>query len=220
MNNTTHQGNAAANADTLLAVEQLRHCYRYQQQPILNIKALSLTRGEIALLTGDNGSGKSTLLRILAGLLTPTSCALFRFNNQPRATPPAAVYLHQTPYLFSTSVRANVEYGLRCCQLPLANAAAAIEWAGLSDIAELPVSQLSGGEQRRVALARARALRPQLYLLDEPLTHLDSSGKKRVRALIEMLQQENATAIISSHHGDLPATATWYLKDGDITVTR
>ena len=207
----------AAAAAPLLEVRDLR--YTSRGQPLLAIEYLTLASGDIALLTGDNGSGKSTLLRCLAGLLTPAHCAGFRFAGQTAARPPAAVYLHQTPYLFATTVRANVEYGLRCCRLPLPRAAAAMEWAGVSHLADIAANRLSGGERRRVALARVRALQPALYLLDEPLTHLDGNGKARVRTLIAGLHDEGATAIISSHQLDIPASRRWHLTDGGIRVT-
>ena len=201
----------------ILTLRDVHHTYG--GRTVLSIAELTLAPGEIALLVGENGSGKSTLLRIIAGMIPARQCALFDFCGGKKTTPPAVAYLHQVPYLFAGSVRANVEYGVRCCGLPLTYAAEAMEWAGVSDIAESPAALLSGGEQRRVALARVRALRPQLYLLDEPLTHLDDNGKARVRALLATLRQEGATAIISSHRNDLPATQLWQLIQGKIEVT-
>lgn len=201
----------------LLTLHNLRH--DYGSGMVLNISRIALAAGEIALLSGDNGSGKSTLLRIIAGIVKPRHCAAFDFNGKAAAAPPAAVYLHQTPYLFSTSVRGNVQYGLRCCGLPLAAAEDAMQWAGVAHLADSAAARLSGGEQRRVALARVRALRPALYLLDEPLAHLDHDGKQRMHTLLSTLQQEGATAIISSHYQDLPATTIWQLKNGDIKIT-
>lgn len=213
---TARADTPARAAAPLLEVRDLR--YTLRGKPLFAIDHLTLAAGNIALLTGDNGSGKSTLLRCLAGLLPPAHCASFRFAGQPRARPPAAVYLHQTPYLFNASVRANVEYGLRCCRLPLARAAAAMQWAGIEHLADAAATALSGGEHRRVALARVRALQPALYLLDEPLTHLDSNGKTRVRQLITQLRAEGATAIISSHQLDIPASVRWHLADKTIRV--
>lgn len=205
------------NTKPLLEARGLAHAYD-RRGTVLDIPALALPAGEIALLIGDNGAGKSTLLRILAGIIAPTRCEFFQFAGADKARPPAAVYLHQTPYLFSTSVRANVQYGLRRCRLPLQQAEDAMQWAGIHHAATLPATQLSGGEQRRVALARIRALRPQLYLLDEPLTHLDGDGTQRIRDLIAQLREEGATAIISAHRSDLPATQWWHMKNGRLTV--
>ena len=83
-------------------------------------------------------------------------------------------------------------------------------------LARRPAAELSGGEARRVALARLRALRPRLYLLDEPLAHLDSDGEERMRDLLNNLQKEGATAIIASHKPVAAATTRWLLKNGDI----
>ena len=193
----------------------------YNDKRVLAIRELSLAPGEIVLLQGENGSGKTTLLRILAGLESPDNCAHFSFFGKPQATAPDVAYVHQSPYLFSGSVRDNIEYGLRRCRLPLQQANEAIRWAGIEDIADVPVSTLSGGGRRRVALARVRALRPRVYLLDEPLAHLDADGEARVRALLAGLRDENATAIIASHTA-LPATTRWYLSSGrdrQLTIT-
>lgn len=190
----------------LLLIRGLRH--RYGQKTALNVPHFTLNAGDIVLLAGDNGAGKSTLLKIIAGLLPPTHCDQFAYagKNTP-PTAPTAVYVHQTPHMFAASVRANVEYGLKRCNRPLSAADAAMAWAGIHPLANRPATRLSGGEQRRVALARARALHPRLYLLDEPTAHLDADGKRRVTALIRALRTEGATAIISSHDRDLPTTA-------------
>lgn len=209
-----------SSAGALLTVRGLRHAYAPSGAPtVLDIPLLELARDETVLLTGDNGSGKSTLLRILAGLLPPRRCGHFDFDGSAAARAPAVAYLHQTPYLFSATVRANVEYGLRCCRLPLARAEEAMQWADIAHMAQRPAAQLSGGDQRRVALARIRALRPKLYLLDEPLTHLDDAGRQRVLALIESFRRENAAAIVSSHQCDIPATRRWHLAAGRLAAT-
>lgn len=212
-------------------------------KPLLRIASLTLNEGEIILLRGDNGAGKTTLLRIIAGLLPPDRArpegarpAVNHERTLPgtrprslqtsppwarppsmslsRTPPPLAAYLHQTPYLFAGSVQKNVEYGVRCCALPLSNAAEAMRWAGVDHLAAADCATLSGGERRRVALARVRALRPKLYLLDEPTAHLDGDGEARVRGLLAGLRAENATALISTHDNIPAATAVWELRDG------
>lgn len=200
----------------LLSLRRLKKSYAGRR--ILDISALQLAEGDIAMLAGDNGAGKTTLLKILAGLLPPDACAELIFAGGIPPAAPAVVYLQQTPYLFNTTVRANVEYGLRRCRLPLQAATAAMEWAGMASFADRRVRALSGGEQRRVALARVRALSPRLYLLDEPAAHLDADGVARVHELIELLKKEGATAVISAHQQTLPATVQWRLHNGDIVI--
>ena len=197
----------------------LRGMYKsFDGKTVLQLRELSLAEGEIVWLGGGNGAGKTTLLRLLAGLDTPDSCSYFSFADALKTTAPTVVYLHQSPHMLATSVRANVEYGLRRCGMPLKRAAEAMEWAGVAHLATAAAVRLSDGEKRRVALARVRALRPRLYLLDEPTAHLDDDGATRVLNLITTLKTEKATAIISSHDRHLPATVRWTLKDGDITV--
>lgn len=183
----------------------------------LEIPELTLSTGEVVHLQGANGSGKTTLLRLIAGLTKPDSAAAMQGAQHP----PHTVYLHQTPYLFRTTVRNNVEYGLKRCGLPLANADAAMQWAGVDALADTPCAQLSGGEQSRVALARVRALQPKLYLLDEPTAHLDADGARRVFAIINTLQADGATVVLSSHNhpAAIPATTHWHLRNNTLHIS-
>ena len=173
---------------------------------VLNGADIELRGGEAVSLEGENGAGKTTLLKTLAGLLRPDSCASFEVAGERGAEWRrwgGAVYVHQTPHLFLTTALGNVEYGLRRRGADpgeaRARALAALEWAGVADLAEVAARRLSGGEARRVALARAVVLRPRLCLLDEPAAHLDDDGARRVSELTEKLCAEGAAVLTATH---------------------
>ena len=115
--------------------------------------------------------------------------------------------MHQDPYLFSGSVFHNVAYGLRVRGLAAGRPALqrrveeALEQVGLAGFAGRRASALSGGERKRVALARALALRPALLLLDEPTANVDAESVQRIEALLRELARDGTTLVLSSHHG-------------------
>ncbi len=159
---------------------------------ICSLDRLSVEAGGRVGIVGENGSGKSTLLRVLAGLETGIegSC-------QVDVPPGDRVYVHQQPFLFRGTVVSNVMYGLRArgirgaeCQR---RARVWMERIGVLRLAESPSAQLSGGERKRAALARALAIEPKLLLLDEPLADLDDDGAGRV---LEVLEELSGTTVV------------------------
>ena len=189
---------------------------RFGARTLFDIERLEIEEGRTYVLTGSNGSGKTTLLRILAGLERADGGEL-RLRGE-------AVYVHQHPYLFHTSLRHNMEYGLRCHGVPAAErrrrTEEAIVWAGLDARRATPPASLSGGEKQRAALARARALRPVLLLLDEPTSNLDKEGRAQTLALLGQLRDERRTVIVACHDEEviaLPGTARLRLDNGRIT---
>ena len=176
---------------------------------VLDIDELVVYQSECVVVHGPNGSGKSTLLKILAGLMTPNS-GVATTNGVARPWRQAirefrgnAVYLHQTPYLFDRSVEDNIAYGLRFRNHSRANlfseVQSAMEWAGLSHLAKRNARDLSGGEKQRVALTRARILKPKLLLLDEPTAAMDSKSRKQTFSLIRDLASGGNAVYIATH---------------------
>lgn len=160
-----------------------------------SLAELAVTTGERVGIIGANGSGKTTLLRVLAGLEHHNEGTV-RVAWEPRSR----VYVHQAPYLFRGTVLQNVTYGLFARGVSKAEACdVSLRWLdrlGLADFARRHAQGLSGGERRRVALARACILRPRLLLLDEPFADLDSSGIERVGEVIRGLAE--STILIAS----------------------
>ncbi|MFH1603490.1 MAG: ATP-binding cassette domain-containing protein [Pseudomonadota bacterium] len=194
---------------------------------VLDGIGLSLARGQGYVLSGDNGSGKTTLLRILAGLDT-ADAGVLRFQGEqtllpryPDAWRLRAVYVHQHPYLFHTSVAGNIAYGLRARGEArdrwLQKVEAAIDWAGVREVAAVPPQKLSGGEKQRVAMARAKVLAPQLLLLDEPTSNLDADGRRRIIDLLPSLCAEGLSVLIACHDRELielPGVLRFHLEHG------
>ena len=180
-------------------------------------------------LTGVNGAGKSTLLRILAGLESFEADALLLDGQRLPAHPyPAALrsavgYVHQHPIMFSTSVAANIGYGLRARGMPQAQVAKMVEeamdWAGVTHLKDSDPASLSGGEKQRVALARAKVLAPRLLLLDEPTSNLDGAAREQVIALIPSLVAAGSSVVMACHDPDLiglPGVQRMKLRDGHL----
>ncbi len=181
----------------------------YGPRLILDIDWLELHAGESYVVTGDNGVGKSTLLRILAGLEKARVAKyvfegnLVKQDNYPQQLRREIIYVHQHPYLFKTSVSANIGYGLKARGVPKLQREAlvkeAMEWAGVAQLDHVLPHKLSGGEKQRLALARAKVLNPKLFLLDEPTANLDEEARRQTIALIQRLCQDNNCVLIACH---------------------
>ena len=156
---------------------------------------LAVTRGQRVAIMGTNGSGKTTLLRVLAGLEKGfTGDIGFEIN------PKGIGFVHQNPFMFKGSVQSNVSYGLRGqsrnrqSQSDAANHL--LKAFGIEKLANADANSISGGEKKRVAVARALAVQPKLLLLDEPFAELDSDGIEMMQSILGL--QSGMTIILSS----------------------
>ena len=189
---------------------------RFGDRELFHIGRLSIEQGRSYVLTGPNGSGKTTLLRMLAGF-EPAQAGRFVFRDAPVHFAPryperlrrAIAYVHQHPYLFHTSLRHNLEYGLRCRGVPdeerRVRVEEAIAWAGLVGKVGTPPASLSSGEKQRAAIARVRALRPDVILLDEVTSNLDQEGRAQTLALLAQLRDEGRTIVVACHDPEVIA---------------
>ena len=203
---------------------------RYGERVALYLDELEIFPGRLYTLTGPNGSGKSTLLNLLALLVRPErGQAWFQAeevgwrSGQLQALRRRVTLMHQAPYLFSGTVAGNVGFGLKARGATAAEMQAAIERAlgrvGMTGLAGRNVRQLSGGEARRVALARALALEPLLLLLDEPLANLDEESTSIIEHLITGLPALGTTVVMSTHdleQAERMATDVIRLNDGRV----
>ncbi len=171
--------------------------------------SLHVEPGEIVALLGASGSGKSSLLRAVAGL-EPLAGGRVAWDGVDLAGVPTHKrtmgLMFQEPALFpNLSVGKNVAYGLHALPRSRRGAVVAefLELVGLPGCASRQVSELSGGQAQRVALARSLAPKPRLMLLDEPLSALDRALRERlVGVLSDVLRATNTTAIHVTHDQD------------------
>jgi thiamine transport system ATP-binding protein len=188
---------------------------RFDDRVVLRDAGLHAARGEIVALLGPSGAGKSTLLRVIAGLLVPDTGRVTVDGHDVTRTPPhrrRVGLMFQNEQLFPhLDVAANVGFGLRMQRRPAAatkqRVEELLEQVGLAGFEHRRVANLSGGEAKRVALARALAADPAVLLLDEPLTGLDRELHDRLMAdLATLLRAAGTTAVLVTHDRDEAAT--------------
>jgi tungstate transport system ATP-binding protein len=170
---------------------------------ILREVTLTIEAGEPTLVVGPNGAGKSVLLRLLHGLLVPTEGRI-AWAAPPGGEPAChQAMVFQRPVLLRRSVLANAAYPLKLAGVPRAErgrrAAAALELVGLAHLADRPARRLSGGEQQRLALARAAALHPEVLFLDEPCASLDPAATRAVEEIIAALVARGTKIVMTTH---------------------
>jgi tungstate transport system ATP-binding protein len=170
--------------------------------PILNNVDLDLESDALTVLMGPNGAGKSILLRLLHGLLAPSSGSI-RWSGKPldKALRRQQALVFQKPVLLRRSVEANLKFALRLRYF--SNRAAkldrALEESGLDHLAKRQARVLSGGEQQRLALARALILEPKVLLLDEPTANLDPASTLIIEQAINRARQQGVKIILITH---------------------
>jgi tungstate transport system ATP-binding protein len=166
----------------------------------LSFRIASDTR---TIVLGPNGAGKSLLMRILHGLLPPTGGRVSWNGLAPREASRRQAMVLQRPVLLRRSVAGNLDHALRLRRLPRdrrrALVAETLRQAGLSCLADRPARSLSGGEQQRLGIARAWALRPEVLLLDEPTASLDPRATRSVEAMIRAMDAAGTKIIMCTH---------------------
>src|ERR671914_576557 len=169
---------------------------------------LELPEGKLISFLGPSGCGKTTLLRMIAGLEKPTEGRIHLQGEDITDKPPHTRdigMVFQTLALFPhLDVARNIGYGLRIRGVDSGTidgrVGELLALVSLEGVASRRISQLSGGQQQRVATARALALRPRLFLLDEPLSALDANLREELQVELRLLQQQlGITTIIVTH---------------------
>jgi len=162
---------------------------------------LTVRAGRQLVVLGPNGAGKSLLLRICHGLIAPSRGRVAW--TLPEFAARAQGMVFQRPVLLRRSVRGNLEHALSLAELPRglrrSRADAALARFGLEALAGQPARRMSGGEQQRLAMARAWALRPQVLFLDEPTAQLDPAATASIEAAIRRMADEGVTAVMTTH---------------------
>ncbi len=188
---------------------------RFGAHDVLKNISLNISSGEFLTLLGESGSGKTTLLRLVAGFEQPTAGEIWMSGERLDKLPP---YKRRVNTVFQNyalfphlSVRDNVAYGLRVHGVPKTEIAGrvgeALNMVKMAEFAGARPSRISGGQQQRVALARALVNRPQLLLLDEPLSALDANLRKEMQSELKALQREIGITFLFVTHDQEEAMA-------------
>jgi len=161
---------------------------------IIKPLSLDIESGPSTIILGANGAGKSVLMRMMHGLLAPSSGTI----AWRRAGRHAMVF--QRPVMLRRSALANVSYALKLAGEHEALAVDALKEVGLAHLADRPARVLSGGEQQRLALARAWALHPEVLFLDEPTANLDPSATREIETIIRAFDAAGTKIVMATHN--------------------
>ena len=163
-----------------------------------------ITAGPATIILGANGAGKSVLMRLMHGLLQPTSGAVTWHVMDTQRVRRGQAMVFQRPVLLRRSALANILYALELARIPAAErerqAMEALREVGLAEVAEQPARVLSGGEQQRLALARAWALHPEVLFLDEPTANLDPGATREIENVIKAFDASGTKIVMSTHN--------------------
>ncbi len=190
---------------SLLPLELDGVAFHHRGQDLLGPIDLRLEPNGKTLIMGPNGAGKSLLMRICHGLLQP-SAGNVRWSGAGADAHAIRRYqsmVFQRPVMLRRSASANVHYALAVQGVPRAERPKrtdeALERFGLTKIAHRPARVLSGGEQQRLTLARAWALRPEVLFMDEPTSALDPAAIKAVEEAVEAFHAAGMRVVMSTH---------------------
>jgi tungstate transport system ATP-binding protein len=176
-------------------------CFRAGGMTLIDNFDLSLPDHGITVIMGPNGAGKSLLVRLLHGLI-PASAGSISWNGEPcsDATRASQAMVFQQPVLLRRSVAANIDFVLKLKgRLDIARRDELLAQANLLNKAHQPARALSGGEQQRLALARALASDPQVLFLDEPTASLDPASTQAIETSIVQANECGVKIVLVTH---------------------
>src|SRR5712692_963247 len=164
--------------------------------------SLAIVAGAPTVLVGPNGAGKSTLIRLAMGLIAPTAGRI-TWGGRGETDGKRRAMVFQRPVMLRRSAAANVAYALKAAGVPRADRVPRVSTllarVGLAPLAERPARRLSGGEQQRLALARALARDPEILFLDEPTANLDPAATKAVEDIIVQVAAAGVKIVLATH---------------------
>ncbi len=169
---------------------------------ILDGLNLTIAPGEPTLIVGPNGAGKTCMLRLCMGLAAPSQGRI-AWGGRIDPAPLRRAFVFQRPVMLRRSASANVAYALAQAGVARrhrgSRIAELLDRVGLAGLAQRPARRLSGGEQQRLALARALARDPEILLLDEPTANLDPAATRAVEDIIQAAAQSGIKVVMASH---------------------
>ena len=196
-------------SEPIISVKNVNFSYPAGVKAITDV-SLEIQKGERVALLGPNGSGKSTLILLIAGLLSPLKGEIRVFGEdassksfQRLRQKIGIVFQDPDDQLFNQSVIEDVAYGPKNLRLPeeviQQRCEHILEDIGISHLKNRPPHRLSFGEKKKVSLATALVLRPELLILDEPTANLDLVSRRGLIDLLNELNAEGTTIVISTH---------------------
>lgn len=205
----TAQPERAIGAEHPWAIEADGVTVAYDARPVLRAVSFKIEPGELIGVIGPNGAGKSTLLKCMLGLIKPDYGTVSLFGETVRSARRHLAYVPQTEAVdwdFPVTVKDVVLMG-RALRGPLgwlrqadrAAAQQALKQVGMTKFADRHIRQLSGGQQRRVFLARALCQEAEMLLLDEPFAGVDSASEQAIFKLIDDIRDAGKTVIVVNH---------------------
>ena len=208
-------GDAAAASSSGALLEIRKASKRFGSREVLKGVSLEIATGEFLTLLGESGSGKTTLLRLIAGFEQLSDGEILMRGERLDTLPPyrrrVNTVFQQYALFPHLTVKENVAYGLRVKKTSAGEIAQrvgeALAMVKMADYADARPTKLSGGQQQRVALARALINRPELLLLDEPLSALDANLRRQMQSELKALQREVGITFLFVTHDQEEAMA-------------
>jgi tungstate transport system ATP-binding protein len=192
--------NAAPHPD--LPIEFSEVCVRANDTKILNRVTLTIASGPPTVLIGPNGSGKTTLLRVAMGLTRPSEGSI-TWGGEQQLPPLRRAIVFQRPVMLRRRCAANVRYALAAAGVPRdrrsQRTSELLGLVGLEGFGVRPARRLSGGEQQRLALARALAREPDVLFLDEPTASLDPAATKTIEDIVQTVSSQGVKVVMATH---------------------
>lgn len=218
-------------SQVLFDIDQLSHCYADDSIALKNL-SLAIKQGKKIALLGNNGAGKSTLFLHLNGILQPTNGTI-RFKGKPLAYDRKSllslrkqvgiVFQDPDSQLFSANVLQDISFGPQNLGLSKEDVLRRVEWAmkqtETTAFKDKPTHFLSLGQKKRVAIAGVLAMDPEIIILDEPTAGLDAYFSKQIMNVLDHIQKQGKTIILSTHDVNLAykwADEIIVMHDGDI----
>jgi tungstate transport system ATP-binding protein len=169
---------------------------------ILDHVSLTFAVGAPTMLVGPNGSGKSSLMRVAMGLSSPNSGRV-TYGGRTDVPPVRRAIVFQRPVMLRRTAAGNLRYALAAAGIPRAERDAAaqelLDRVGLGALSDRPARRMSGGEQQRLAIARALAKEPEILFLDEPTASLDPAATKGTEDIIAGIAARGIKIVMATH---------------------
>jgi tungstate transport system ATP-binding protein len=171
---------------------------------ILDRASLRLEAGLRTVILGPNGAGKSVLMRVMHGLIAPTAGRVSWASPEVPGAPRRQAMVFQRPVLFRRSALGNLRFALDVAGVPAAEregrARDALARVGLAAFADQPARRMSGGEQQRLAIARAWMLAPEVLFLDEPTANLDPGSTREIERVVQAIHEAGTKIVLVTHN--------------------